>query len=173
MNRLTNRLVAASAGVAACGLILTGCSAGQIAQTATQEAAVNGTSATVKSIALRNVHIQASQTSDFLQPGSTVPLLFVAANDSPDVPDKLVSITSDIGSIALSGDAAIPANGALVVGAKGGAAEPMGTAASPAAEVTLAKPITNGLTYHFPFTFEKAGATTVAVPISAGKPAAE
>lgn len=172
MNRLTNRLVAASAGLAAGALILTGCSAGQIAQTATQEAAVNGTSANVKSVALRNVHILASQTSDFLQPGSTVPLLFVAANDSPDVTDKLVSITSDIGSIALTGDGTLPPNGALVVGAKG-EAEPMGTAAAPAAEVTLAKPITNGLTYNFTFNFEKAGATTVAVPISAGEPTAE
>jgi hypothetical protein len=40
---------------------------------------------------------------------------------------------------------------------------------SPAnAEVTLTKPITNGLTYDFTFNFEKAGQTTVAVPLSAG-----
>lgn len=179
MNRLTNRLIAASAGLAAGALILTGCGSGQISQTAGQEAAVNGTSANVKTIALRNVHIQATQTSDFIQPGQTVPLLFLAANDSPDVGDKLVSITSDIGSIALTGNSAIPPNGALVVGATGGpeptgtASEPAATAAEPAAEVTLAKPITNGLTYNFTFNFEKAGATTVAVPISAGEPSAE
>lgn len=166
MNRLTNRLVAASAGLAACGLILTGCGAGQISQTADQEAAVNGTAANVKTIALRNVHLQATQTSDFLQPGRTVPLLFVAANDSPDVNDKLVSITSDIGSVALTGDGAVPAGGALVIGAKG-QAEPPGDKGAPAAEVTLAKPITNGLTYDFTFNFEKAGTTTVAVPIAA------
>lgn len=168
-NRLTNRLVAASAGTAACGLILTGCGAGQISQTATQEAAVNGTSANVKTVALRNVHIQAAQTSDFLQPGTVVPLLFVAANESPDVNDKLVSITSDVGSIALTGDASIPASGVLVVGG-GTQAEPTGATAAPAAEVTLAKPITNGLTYNFTFTFDKSGTATVAVPISAGEP---
>lgn len=170
VNRLTNRIVAASSGLAACGLILTGCSAGQISQTATQEAAVNGTAANVKTIALRNVHILTTQTSDFVQPGAVVPLLFVAANDSPDVDDKLVSITSDVGSIALTGDASIPADGVLVVGA-GEQTEPMGATAAPAAAVTLAKPITNGLTYNFTFTFDKSGTATVAVPISAGEPA--
>ncbi len=168
MTRFSNRLFAASAGVAACGLILTGCGAGQISQTATQEAAVNGTSATVKNIVLRNVHLQATQTGDFLQPGTTVPLLFVAANNSPDVNDKLLGITSEVGTVSLSGDGSIPAGRALVVAAKG-EAQAMGSAQADAAEVTLSKPITNGLAYKFTFNFEKAGQTTVAVPISAGE----
>ncbi|MGI9126420.1 MAG: hypothetical protein ACR2JM_17000 [Mycobacterium sp.] len=170
MNRLTNRIVAASAGLAACGLILTGCGSGQISQTADQQAAVNGMSANVKNISLRNVHLQASQTGDFLQPGRIVPLLFVAANSSPDVSDKLVSITSDNGSVALTGETTVPANGALVVGSKG-QAEPMGDAAAPAAAVTLSKAITNGLAYNFTFNFEKAGTVTVAVPVAAGEAA--
>ncbi len=168
MNRLSNRLVAASAGLAACGLVLTGCGAGQISQTATQEAAVNGNSANVKEIALRNVHIQAAQTSDFLQPGKTVPLVFVAANGSPDVDDKLIGITSEVGTVALTGDGAVPAGRALVVSPKG-AAEPMGATKPQTAEVTLSKPITNGLSYNFTFNFEQAGQTTVAVPIAAGE----
>ena len=45
----------------------------------------------------------------------------------------------------------------------------MGSAKPETAEVTLSKPITNGLTYNFTFNFEKAGQTTVAVPISAGE----
>ena len=96
---MTTRLAATSAAVAACGLILTGCGAGQISQTADQEAAVNGTSATFENIALRNVHLQALQTSDYLQPGRSVELMFVAANTSPDTNDKLLSITSDVGSV--------------------------------------------------------------------------
>lgn len=64
VNRLTNRLVAASAGLAACGLILTGCGAGQISQTADQQSAVNGATANIANIALRNVHIQAVQSGD-------------------------------------------------------------------------------------------------------------
>lgn len=169
MNRLTNRLVAATAGLAACGLLITGCGSGQISQTADQESAVNGMSANVKSIALRNVHLQATQTSDFLQPGRIVPLLFVAANDSADVNDKLVGITSEFGKVALTGDTSIPAGGALVAGA-GEAAQAMGAATPVTALVTLTDEVTNGLAYNFTFDFEKAGKTTVAVPIAAGEP---
>lgn len=168
MIRMSNRLVAASAGLAACGLILTGCGSGQISQTAGQEAAVNGNNGAVKDIVLRNVHLQAVQSSDFLQPGKVVPLVFVAANNSPDVDDKLVGITSEVGSVALSGDGSLPAGRALVAAPKG-QAEPMGSATSETAEVTLSKPITNGLTYMFTFSFEKAGKATVAVPVSAGE----
>jgi copper(I)-binding protein len=168
VNRFSNRLFAASAGLAACGLILTGCGAGQISQTADQESAVNGMSAGVQNIVLRNVHLQAVQSGDFLQPGKTIPLVFVAANNSPDVNDKLVGITSDVGTVAMSGDGAIPAGRALIVAAKGQTAA-MGSAAPATAEVTLSKPVTNGLTYNFTFTFEKAGQTTLAVPVSAGE----
>jgi copper(I)-binding protein len=169
VHRLKNRLFTASAGLAVCGLILTGCGAGQISQTANQGSAVNGNSANAKSIALRNVHLLAVQKGDFLQPGQTVPLVFVAANSSPDVNDKLVGITSDVGTVALTGDGAIPAGATLVVGSAMGQAEAMGNATPFAAEVTLSKPITNGLTYNFTFTFDKAGQVSVAVPISAGE----
>jgi len=169
VNRLKNRLFATSAGLAAFGLILTGCGSGQISQTANQESAVNGSSANAKHIALRNVHLLAVQSSDYLQPGRTMPLVFVAANSSPDVNDKLMGITSDVGAVALTGDLAIPAGAALVVAPAMGQTEAMGSATPPAAEVTLSKPITNGLTYNFTFTFDKAGQVTVAVPISAGE----
>ena len=168
MNRSKNRFCATAAGLAAGAMILTGCSAGQISQTASQAAAVNGNSANAKNIALRNVHLLAMQSSDFLQPGRTVPLLFVAANNSPDVNDKLVAITSDVGAVAMTGDAAIPAGAALVVGSGSGSVEAMGSATPAAAAVTLNTPITNGLSYDFTFSFEHAGKVTVAVPISAG-----
>ena len=170
MNRLSNRLLAATAGLAAGALLVTGCSSGQISQTASQESAVNGNTANVKNIALRNVHIQAVQTGDYLKPGRTVQLIFVAANDSPDVNDKLVGISTDIGSVSVTGPTSIPALSALVVGSADGQDEvmPMGNAQGTAAEVTLAQPITNGLTYNFTFDFEKAGQAKVAVPISAG-----
>jgi hypothetical protein len=170
VNRLTNRLTVASAGLAVCGLILTGCGAGQISQTADQESAVNGATATVNNIALRNVHIQATQTSDYLQPGKSVELNFVAANDSSDVNDKLVGIRSDYGLVAIAGSTDIPANSSLVVGTPDGQADvmPAGSAQPTKAVVTLTQPITNGLTYTFTFDFAKAGETSVSVPISAG-----
>ncbi len=172
MNRLNTRLFAATTALAAGGLIaLTACSSGQISQTADQESAVNGATATVKNIALRNVHLQAVQTGDYLQPGKAVELMMVAANTSPDTNDKLVGITSDIGAVTVTGDATLPAGGVLVVGTPDGQATALGTAEaadSVQATVALAKPISNGLTYNFTFTFQQAGQTTVAVPISAG-----
>ena len=107
------------AGLAA-AVVLSGCSAGQVSQTATQEPAVNGTSANIGKIALRNVHLRVTQTTDYVQPGSDVELIFVASNDSPDVNDKLVSITSDVGTVSLTGDTAVPAAGTLVVGTPDG-----------------------------------------------------
>lgn len=167
MTLFKNRVLAATAGLAVCGVILTGCGSGQISQVASQESGVNGNSATVKTIALRNIYLQATQTGDFLQPGKVIPLMFLAANNSPDVSDKLVSITSDVGTVALTGDGVIAPGGALVYGAGSGQAEPMSSTVAPSAAVTLSQPITNGLGYKFTFTFEKAGSTTVSVPISA------
>lgn len=162
--------------MATCGLavslVLSGCGAGQVSQTATQEPAVNGTSGKAGPIALRNVHIRAEQTTDYVEPGSEAELIFVAANTSADVPDKLVSITSDIGSVTLTGGGDVPVNGSLMVGAPDGQAtalEAVEPADAAEATIKLSKPITNGLTYDFTFTFEKAGETTVPVPLSAGE----
>jgi hypothetical protein len=162
--------------LAACGLaaavVLGGCSAGQVSQTATQEPAVNGTSVNIGDIALRNVHLRATQTSDYVQPGREVELLFQASNGSSDVDDKLVSVTSDVGTVTLIGDTSVPASGVLIVGAPDGQITPLETveaAEAAEAKVELTKPITNGLTYDFTFTFEKAGEGTAAVPISAGE----
>jgi copper(I)-binding protein len=139
---------------------------------ATQEPAVNGTSANVGPISLRNVHLRAAQSTDYVQPGRDVELLFVAVNNSPDVNDKLVSITSDVGKVTLTGDTSVPANGVLAVGAPDGQIAPLESAEKAdvaKAAVALSTPITNGLTYKFTFAFEKAGETTATVPISAGE----
>ena len=162
--------------LAACGLAatlaLSGCGAGQVSQTATQEPAVNGTSANIGKVAVRNAHLRATQTADYIQPGREVELIFVASNDSPDVNDKLVSITSDVGTVTLTGDTTLPASGTLVVGSADGqvtALESVEPAEAAEAMVALSKPITNGLTYNFTFKFESGGEGTVAVPISAGE----
>lgn len=176
MNRFKSRSSAVTVALAACGLAaaaaLSGCSAGQVAQTATQQAAVNGTAATVGNITLRNVHLRAALTTDYVQPGREVELLFVASNGSPDSPDKLVSVTSDLGTVTLSGDTSLPPNGVLVVGEPDGQIAPLEsaeTAEAAKATIDLTKPITNGLTYNFTFAFQKAGETSVPVPISAGE----
>jgi copper(I)-binding protein len=175
VNRFQSRTYAFTPILAACGLAatvaLSGCGAGQVSQTATQEPAVNGTSATIGTVALRNIHLRAAQSTDYVQPGSDVQLIFTAVNNSPDVNDKLVSITSDVGTVSLSGDTTVPGNGVLVIGEPDGQTAAL-EAAEPAegakATVALSKPITNGLTYNFTFKFEKSGETTATVPISAG-----
>nr|WP_260860585.1 hypothetical protein [Mycobacterium tilburgii] len=151
--------------------MLTACGAGQISQMATQEPAVNGNRASVNHVALRDIRIQAAQTGDFLEPGKTVDLVLVAVNQSPNVADRLVSITSDIGTVTVSGDPRLPASGMLFIGTPDSqkvAPGPMNPNTAAKATVRLAKPITNGLTYPFTFTLEKAGQTSVQVPISAG-----
>jgi copper(I)-binding protein len=166
-----NRFKVASCGLAA-AIALSGCGAGQVSQTATQEPAVNGTSATLGTIALRNIHLRAVQSTDYVQPGRDVELIFTAVNTSPDVNDKLVSITSDVGTVSLTGDTTVPAGGVLVVGQPDGqvaALESAEAAEAVKAKVDISKPITNGLTYTFTFDFEKSGETTVPVPISAGE----
>ena len=173
--RHSNRRSAAVNALAAGGLIvavaLTGCSSGQLSQTASQESAVDGSQAVINDVALRNVRIQAAQSTDFLRPGTTVDLVLVVINQSPDVADKLVGISSDIGMVTVTGDARLPAGGALFVGTPNGqnrkAVNAVEAADTVKATVTLSKPITNGPNYNFTFDFEKAGSVTVAVPISA------
>ena len=174
MNRIHPRASAVTAGLAACVLAfgLTACGAGQVSQTATQAAAVNGVNAQTGDVSLRNVHLRAPQSSDYVRPGSEVELLFVATNDSPDQPDKLVSIRSGIGSVSLRGDRAIAPAGVLIAGQPDGqtaALESVEPAEPLTAVVKLAEPITNGLTYPFTFTFQRSGEVSVSVPISAGE----
>lgn len=160
---------------AASGLIgvlaLAGCSAGQLSQTASQESAVDGNHAVVKNVALRNVRIQAEQNTDFLRPGTKVDLVLVVINQSPDVADKLVGVSSDIGRVTVTGNATLPPGGTLFVGAPNGQNAKALDAVEPAeavkATVALDKPITNGPNYNFTFNFEKAGSVSLAVPISA------
>lgn len=112
MNRFKIRLglpVFAVAGVLAVLVaLLSGCGAGQVSQMAVQEPAVNGNKVTFNHVALRDIRIQANQTGDYLQPGRTVDLVLVAVNQSPSSADRLVGITSDIGTVTVSGDPGCP-----------------------------------------------------------------
>jgi copper(I)-binding protein len=165
--------VALAAAALMGAVALTGCGTGQLSQTASMESAVDGSQAVLNNVALRNVRIQAQQSRDYLQPGTTVDLVLVVINQSPDVGDKLVRISTDIGKVTVTGDARLPAGGTLFVGTPNGqnpkALEAVETAENVKAIVHLSKPITNGLNYNFTFDFEKAGTTSLAVPISAGE----
>lgn len=161
-------------GLAVCGLFaaaaIAGCGAGQISQVATQAPAVNGTGGVLDHIALRNVHLQAEQTTAAVAPGTDVDLIFTATNQSPDADDRLLRVTTDVGTVTLAGDTVVPANGVLEVGVPDGVAELSAVEDVKGAEATLvlSEPISNGLTYPITFTFERAGDKILDVPISAG-----
>lgn len=155
---------------------LTGCSAGQQSQTATQEAAVNGASGGVGSLALRDVRIQAVQTGAEVPQGQSVDLLFVVANQSAADNDRLVGVTSAVGPVTVTPDnPEVPANRSLIVGKPEStdteALQALTNSVKANATVKLNQPIRNGLTYDFVFKFEHAGQATVHVPVTAGEAA--
>jgi copper(I)-binding protein len=170
-SRRSARRAALAAGAVIGAVTIAGCSAGQLSQTSMQQSAVDGNAAVVNNVALRNVHIQALQTGDFLRPGATVDLVLVAVNQSPDVADKLVGVTTDIGKVTVTGDPTLPPSGVLFFGNQNGQSKNADHAIeagdSVKATIALTKPITNGPNYEFTFTFEKAGSVSVPVPISA------
>ena len=170
-SRCSARVAALAAGGVIGAVALAGCGAGQVSQTSVQQSAVDGNQAVINNVALRNVHMQALQTGAFLRPGATVDLVLVAVNESPDITDKLVGITTDIGKVTVTGDPTLPASGVLFVGSQNGQSKKSVSAVVNAnwakATVALSKPITNGLNYDFTFNFEKAGSVSLGVPISA------
>ncbi|WP_103351122.1 hypothetical protein [Amycolatopsis sp. CA-128772] len=115
--RLQNRRVL-GAGVLALGaaLALAGCGAGQITQTSTQQAAVNGTHAQVKNIDLRNAAVQYPTSGPGYPAGATPALTLTIVNrDARD--DSLVSVTVEGGGQAtISGSKAVVAAHSLVIG---------------------------------------------------------
>ena len=74
-------------------------------------------------------------------------------------------------TVTVTGDGRVPASGMLFIGRPEGqnvAPGPLDSSSVAKATVNLLKPISNGLSYNFTFTFEKAGQGSVSVPISAG-----
>ncbi|MCR6481522.1 hypothetical protein M8542_01695 [Amycolatopsis sp. OK19-0408] len=115
--RLQNRRVL-GAGVLALGaaLALAGCGAGQITQTDTQQPAVNGTYAQVKTIVLRDAAVQYPTSGPGYAAGST-PALTLAIINQGAQDDTLVSVTTEDGTQAtVGGSKDIVAGHSLVIG---------------------------------------------------------
>ncbi|MGW4060206.1 hypothetical protein ACWEGE_18115 [Amycolatopsis sp. NPDC004747] len=115
--RLQNRRVL-GAGVLALGaaLVLAGCGAGQITQTDTQQPAVNGTHAQVKTIDLRNAAVQYPTSGPGYAAGSTPALTLTIVNRGAQ-DDSLVSVTTeDGGKATIEGSRTIVAMHSLVIG---------------------------------------------------------
>lgn len=172
------RAVTVAALAAGAVLALSGCGAGQISQTASQAAAVNGNSANVGSIALRDVRFLIPATEEFNNAkGGKAVLAFSAINLSDKKVDELVSITTDLGQVKIADKFSI-APQTTVVADKPTAKD----AAEPAADKTgdpnakpvlievdgLTKDVTPGLTYPLTFVFKEGGTVVVNTPVDAG-----
>lgn len=115
--RLQNRRVL-GAGVLALGaaLVLAGCGAGQITQTDSQQPAVNGTHAQVKTIDLRNAAVQYPTSGPGYAAGATPALTLTIVNRGGQ-DDSLVSVTTeDGGQATIDGSKTVVAMHSLVIG---------------------------------------------------------
>ncbi|MGB3770161.1 MAG: hypothetical protein WBF79_09845 [Rhodococcus sp. (in: high G+C Gram-positive bacteria)] len=153
------------------------CSAGQVSQTATQVAAVNGNNAEQGDIVMRNVHVAYPTSEDYnLEPGGRAELIFTAINTSETTPDRLTAIeTEGAAEVVLTGpfggtSIEIPAQAAVAsnVPANQDPGNPKGSESVKAELEGLSESVTPGLTVPVTFTFEQAGDVVVSVPVDPG-----
>ncbi|MGW0040633.1 hypothetical protein [Rhodococcus sp. NPDC003348] len=177
LNASTRRVATAVALAAAAAISLSACSAGQITQTSTQVAAVNGNYANQGDISLRNVHIVYPNSEEYsLKPGGTVALAFTAVNESQHQPERLAKISTDkAASVTIAGEVGgrvIRPQTALSSGVPDATVTDDGEKIeTDIILVTLndiAEGVYPGLTVPVTFTFERAGDIVVDVPVDAG-----
>ncbi|MFE3292844.1 hypothetical protein [Rhodococcus sp. NPDC059234] len=176
LNASTRRVATAVALAAAAAISLSACSAGQITQTATQVAAVNGNYANQGDISLRNVHILFPQSEEYsLEPGGTAALAFTAVNNDEQRSERLGRITTDYAkSVTIAGEVGgrvIDPQTSLGAGVR--AATVLDNPEEPTQLVLVTldgikEGVRPGLTVPVTFTFEHAGDITVQVPVDAG-----
>jgi copper(I)-binding protein len=167
-------LSVAARSVACCAAVLAvvGCGAGQITQTDSQVAAVNGASGNVGStIALRDVLIPYPSSPDgTYRAGSTVPVLLTIVNQGTSA-DELIGVTSPVaGRAVVLGTTQIPP-GTTVISTAGTAPTP-GQPTSPLVVgelrilLTITGPLRAGLSTPVTFQFRNAGKLTLPVPMA-------
>lgn len=99
-----SRLAVVVALATGLGLAAAGCSAGQITQTDTQVATVDGASGDVGSIAVRNAQFAFPVSGHEYKAGDEAAIVVTIVNNGTSA-DKLLSVTSDLGGpAALGGD---------------------------------------------------------------------
>ncbi|MGH3787042.1 MAG: hypothetical protein ACRDRG_10935 [Pseudonocardiaceae bacterium] len=163
------RIVACCAAALALFGCSAGCSAGQITQTDSQVAAVEGSFGDVGNIALRNALIPYPQNREgAYPPGSAVPVLLAIINQG-NVTDQLIAVTSPAASqVLLLGTTQLPP-GSTVTSIAGPfvTSEPTSPLVVGQLRIVL---ITNqvlhaGLNTPVTFQFRNAGNITLAVPM--------
>lgn len=193
------RSAAVLTGVLSGALLLGGCSAGQIAATAQQVDNSGGADVTVGSMFVRNAQFVVEGETDgpdAFPAGGSAALQALVVNEAPAA-DQLVSATSPVGDVAVSGTTEVPGGQTLVV-----SGEPAATADEPETDADgtgqqepdlpeaptepqttadgersaqivitdLAEPLRFGLTYDVVLVFEQAGEIRVPVPVNVTGP---
>lgn len=111
------RLAVVAALATSLGLAAAGCSAGQVTQTDTQVAVVNGASGQAGDIAVRDAQFLFPAAHGAYEEGDDAPIMVVIANNGTS-PDKLMTVTSEFSSPAeITGDTDLEAASAVVGGA--------------------------------------------------------
>ncbi len=125
-------------------VVLAGCAAGQVAQTAYQANSATGATVTVNGIAVRDAQIAfpdasvGMQTAAVYRAGGTAPLEMHVINQGTQ-PDRLVSASSPVaGSVTVGGQTDLPAGTVMVVGSQSGTG---GQSAPGSTEPSAASPI--------------------------------
>ena len=173
-----HRRVATTLALLAGGaLALTACGSGQISQTATQVAAVNGNSADVGDIQLRNVHVVYPNSQEYsIEPGGTVELGFTAINSNSAVADELTGISSPEAQVTIVDEAESGSNEIAPLTALGAGSPADVQLDDPLLPIQLIKVemadisenVRPGLTVPVTFTFAEAGDVVVNVPVDPG-----
>lgn len=179
-NRRPLRTLAGVAGaVALSGLLLSGCGAGQLSQTAQQVAATNGLNASVGQVDLRDVQIaypaSPAGPAALYARGTSAPIRATLVNSGATA-DRLVSVSSPAASnVRIQGDATLPQDVALV-SAGNSSLTPTNARSFQLVAEGLTQPIAAGTSVPMTFVFERAGSVTTDVPTAIpaeGAPGAE
>lgn len=187
------------AGLAVLGvgavLTMTGCAAGQVAETAEEPPAVNGAVAQTGKITISDASlVYPDKTKGVYAKGSDIELALSISN-SANTDDKLVDVASKAASdVTVKGDASVPSGGKLVVGDPGGSNAAGDSAADSDesqdgddaddgddeqlghARVALrdtTRPVKPGYSLPVTFTFAEAGSVTTELPVANTDDAAE
>jgi copper(I)-binding protein len=150
------RLAVVAALATGLGLAAAGCSAGQITQTDTQVAAVNGAGGQVGDVAVRDAQFLFPVAHGSYEQGDDAPIVVVIANNGTEA-DKLLGVTSESSAPAeISGDTRLEPASAIVAGADQDDAGSHSTATSSAKASSSAS--------HEPSGSHSATATTTTTP---------
>lgn len=104
-------MAAVAAGL---GLVAAGCGAGQITQTDTQVAVVNGASGSVGPVVVRDAQFVFPVEHGSYEEGDAAPITALIANNGADA-DRLLAVTSDAAESAdITGDAVLEPSSAIL-----------------------------------------------------------